>query len=114
MQKAVTKLKLRRKVMAKKSMIAREKKRQKLVKKYKLKRDEYKSKMKTAVSFQEKLDYQNELQKLPTNSSPTRLHNRCALTGRPKGYLRFFGLSRHVFREMAHEGFLPGVTKSSW
>lgn len=54
------------------------------------------------------------LQKLPKNSSRSRLHNRCIVTGRPKGYYRFFGLSRHVLREMAHEGFLPGVTKSSW
>nr|UXD06471.1 ribosomal protein S14 [Eutreptiella sp. CCMP1594] len=58
--------------------------------------------------------YQRMLQKLPKNSSRSRLHNRCIVTGRPKGYYRFFGLSRHVLREMAHEGLLPGVTKSSW
>ena len=55
-----------------------------------------------------------ELQKLPRNSSPTRLHNRCQQTGRPHAYYRDFGLSRHNLREMAHKGLLPGVTKASW
>jgi small subunit ribosomal protein S14 len=100
--------------MAKKSMIAREKTRQKLVDQFKVSRDELKFKMRETENFQEKLHYQTALQKLPKNSSPSRLHNRCVITGRPKGFFRFFGLSRHVLREMAHEGFLPGVTKSSW
>nr|NP_038394.1 ribosomal protein S14 [Mesostigma viride]Q9MUR6.1 RecName: Full=Small ribosomal subunit protein uS14c; AltName: Full=30S ribosomal protein S14, chloroplastic [Mesostigma viride]AAF43835.1 ribosomal protein S14 [Mesostigma viride]WKT08266.1 ribosomal protein S14 [Mesostigma viride] len=100
--------------MAKKSMIEREKKRQKLVNKYAVKRKELKEQIKTSVSFEERFKLQLELQKLPRNSSPTRLHNRCSVTGRPKGYYRDFGLSRHVLREMAHECLLPGVTKSSW
>ena len=54
------------------------------------------------------------LQKLPKNASPVRLHNRCKLTGRPKGYIRQFGLSRVMFREMANKGLIPGVTKASW
>ncbi len=58
-------------------------------------------------------DYQ-ALDKLPRNSSPVRLHNRCKLTGRPKGYMRKFGISRVIFREMASEGKIPGITKSSW
>ena len=100
--------------MAKKSMIERDKKRRKLFLKYSSKRKSLKAQMKQAVSFEEKLKYQSDLQKLPKNSSPTRLHNRCLVTGRPKGYFRHFGLSRHVLREMAHQGLLPGVTKSSW
>jgi len=100
--------------MAKKSMIAREKKRQQLVQKYLKRRVELKTKLKGAQSFNEKLVLNRKLQQLPLNSSPSRLHNRCFITGRPKGYYRFFGLSRHFIREMAHEGFLPGVTKASW
>lgn len=64
--------------------------------------------------FSEKLIFQRFLQKLPRDSSLTRLRNRCFVTGRPRGYYSFFGLSRHLLRELAHEGFLPGVTKSSW
>ena len=70
--------------------------------------------MKKASFLEEKLDIQRKLQNLPRNSNPVRLHNRCLITGRPKGFFRDFGLSRHVLREMAHEGFLPGLTKSSW
>ena len=95
-------------------MIAREKKRQQLVQKYLKRRVELKAKLKGAQSFNEKLVLNRKLQQLPLNSSPSRLHNRCFITGRPKGYYRFFGLSRHFIREMAHEGFLPGVTKASW
>jgi len=89
--------------MAKESMKAREVKRQKLVDKYAKKRAELK----------EKGDYVG-LSKLPRNSSPTRLHNRCQITGRPKGYIRQFGISRITFREMASAGLIPGVTKASW
>ncbi|AVR44141.1 30S ribosomal protein S14 [Christiangramia fulva] len=89
--------------MAKESMKAREVKRQKLVKKYAQKRKELK----------EAGDWE-ALQKLPKNSSPVRLHNRCKLTGRPKGYMRQFGLSRVMFREMANQGLIPGVKKASW
>jgi small subunit ribosomal protein S14 len=100
--------------MAKKSMIERELKRQRLVMKYAEKREMLKKQIQQATSLREKLAFHRELQKLPRNSSPVRLHNRCTITGRPKGYFRDFGLSRHVLREMAHEGLLPGVTKSSW
>jgi small subunit ribosomal protein S14 len=100
--------------MAKKSIVERDKKRQKLFNKFYSKRAFLKTKMKESDSFDQKLYYQRMLQKLPKNSSRSRLHNRCIVTGRPKGYYRFFGLSRHVLREMAHEGLLPGVTKSSW
>ena len=89
--------------MAKESMKAREQKRAKLVKKYAEKRK----------ALKEAGDYE-ALQKLPKNSSPVRLHNRCKLTGRPKGYMRQFGLSRVMFREMANQGLIPGITKASW
>ncbi|TVQ16013.1 MAG: 30S ribosomal protein S14 [Bacteroidetes bacterium] len=89
--------------MAKESMKARERKREKLVAKYAKKRAELKAAG----------DYEG-LQKLPKNASPVRLHNRCKLTGRPKGYMRQFGISRINFREMASNGLIPGVTKASW
>jgi small subunit ribosomal protein S14 len=89
--------------MARKSVIAREVKRQKLVKKYAAVRKELK----------EKGNY-DALDKLPKNSCPIRLHNRCQLTGRPKGYMRQFGISRVTFREMALKGLIPGITKASW
>jgi small subunit ribosomal protein S14 len=89
--------------MAKESMKAREVKRQKLVDKYAEKRQ----------ALKDAGDY-DALQKLPRNSNPIRLHNRCKLTGRPKGYMRQFGLSRITFREMANQGLIPGVKKSSW
>ncbi|NQY67608.1 MAG: 30S ribosomal protein S14 [Flavobacteriales bacterium] len=89
--------------MAKESMKAREVKRQKLVDRYAAKR----------AALKAAGDYEG-LQKLPKNSSPNRLHNRCKLTGRPKGYMRQFGISRVTFREMANFGLIPGVTKASW
>jgi small subunit ribosomal protein S14 len=89
--------------MAKESMKAREVKRQKLVDKYAAKRAELKAAG----------DYVG-LQKLPKNSTPVRLHNRCKLTGRPKGYMRQFGVSRINFREMASNGLIPGIKKASW
>lgn len=89
--------------MAKKSKVVREKQRQAIVAKYAELRRELK----------EKGDYE-ALQKLPRNASPTRLKNGCELTGRPRGYLRKFKVSRIVFRELAHQGQIPGVTKSSW
>jgi small subunit ribosomal protein S14 len=100
--------------MAKKSMIRREKKRQEISKKYTSIRNSIKLNIKEAVTFEEKLNYNFQIQKLPRDSSAVRLHNRCLVTGRPRGYYRFFGLSRNVLREMAHSGLLPGVTKSSW
>ena len=89
--------------MARKAVIARENKREKIVAKYAAKRAELKANG----------DYE-ALDKLPKNASPVRLHNRCKLTGRPKGYMRKFGISRVTFREMASAGKIPGVTKASW
>ena len=89
--------------MAKESMKAREVKRKKLVDKFAKKRK----------ALKEAGDYE-ALQKLPRNASPVRLHNRCKLTGRPKGYMRQFGISRVTFREMANKGLIPGVKKASW
>jgi small subunit ribosomal protein S14 len=89
--------------MAKESMKAREVKREKTVLKYAEKRK----------ALLEAGDYEG-LQKLPKNASPVRLHNRCKLTGRPRGYMRQFGLSRVTFREMAKQGLIPGVKKASW
>ena len=100
--------------MAKKSMIQREKKREKLVVKYNTKRHEIKDALKKVTSYKERLELYAELQSLPRNSFPSRLRNRCWLTGRTRGYYRQFGLSRHVLREMAHACLLPGVVKSSW
>nr|BDA97764.1 ribosomal protein S14 [Rhodomonas sp. NIES-698] len=100
--------------MAKKSMIQREKKRERLVTKYEKKRNEIKHSLKKVTSYKERLSLYAKLEALPRNSFPTRLRNRCWLTGRTRGYYRHFGLSRHVLREMAHACLLPGVVKSSW
>lgn len=100
--------------MAKKSMIEREKKRIKLTKKYALKRQNLLEEYRNEEKFSVKLELHSKLQKLPRNSSKTRIRNICWKTGRPRGVFRDFGLSRHVFREMAHQCLLPGVTKSSW
>lgn len=100
--------------MAKKSMIEREKKRQKLVAKYADKREALLEAFAKAQSQQEKLEIHRQIQQLPRNSAPTRVRNRCWVTGRPRGVYRDFGLSRHVIREWAHKGLLPGVVKSSW
>ena len=100
--------------MAKQSMIEREKKRARLEKKYKDKRQRLLSEYQNESNFNLKLEIHYKIQKLPRNSSSTRMRNRCWKTGRPRGVFRDFGLSRHVFREMAHTCLLPGVTKSSW
>jgi small subunit ribosomal protein S14 len=89
--------------MAKESMKAREAKRERMVAKYAEKR----AALKAAGDWE-------ALQKLPKNSSKVRLHNRCKLSGRPRGYIRHFGLSRNMFREMSLMGLIPGVKKSSW
>ena len=89
--------------MAKESMKAREVKRQKLAAKYAEKR----AKLKSEGNY-------TELQKIPKNASPVRQHNRCKITGRPKGYMRQFGISRILFREMASNGLIPGIRKASW
>lgn len=95
-------------------MIAREHKRQVLVQRYAERRNRLKLAIKQAQTLEERAVLIKKLQKLPRDSSPVRLHNRCLVTGRPRGFFRQFGLSRHVLREMAHEGLLPGVTKASW
>jgi len=100
--------------MAKKSMVEREKKRQRLILKFREKRRTLLNAIKTSDSFSETLLLQKKLQKLPLNSAPTRSGNRCWKTGRPCAVYRDFGVSRHVLREMAHDGLLPGVIKSSW
>ncbi|XFA73586.1 30S ribosomal protein S14 [Thermosynechococcaceae cyanobacterium Okahandja] len=100
--------------MAKKSMIEREKKRQRLVNKYAAKRQELKTQLAMAETQEEVMSIHRQLQQLPRNSAPSRLRNRCWLTGRPRGYFRDFGLCRNALREMAHQGLLPGVVKSSW
>jgi small subunit ribosomal protein S14 len=100
--------------MAKKSMIEREKKRIRLTKKYALKRASLLKTYQAEENFNVKMELHSKLQQLPRNSSKTRIRNRCWKTGRPRGVFRDFGLSRHVFREMAHQCLLPGVTKSSW
>lgn len=89
--------------MAREAIKARERKRERLVERYAEKR----AALKAAEDWE-------GLDKLPRNSSKVRLHNRCKLTGRPKGYMRRFGISRVTFREMASDGKIPGVTKSSW
>jgi len=89
--------------MAKESVKARERKRAKLVAKYAEKR----AALKAAGDYK-------ALDKLPKNASPVRIHNRCKLTGRPRGYMRKFGISRVTFREMASNGKIPGITKASW
>ena len=89
--------------MAKKSIIARGVKREKLVAKY----ADLRARLKAEGKWE-------ELDKLPKNSNPIRLHNRCNLTGRPKGYMRKFGICRVTFREMALAGKIPGITKASW
>jgi len=100
--------------MAKKSMVEREKKRKKLVARYAKKRQELKSQFAQATSQMEKLEIHRQIQQLPRNSAPNRIRNRCWLTGRPRGYYRDFGLCRNALREVAHQGLLPGVVKSSW
>ncbi len=95
-------------------MIERERKRQKLVEKYAQKRETLLEQFPSAETQQERVEIHRKLQQLPRNSAPTRLRNRCWLTGRSRGYYRDFGVSRHVLREMAHQGLLPGVVKSSW
>ena len=100
--------------MARKSLIEREKKRQKLEKKYHLIRNSLKENFKKALLLDEKWKIRRKLQSLPRDSAPSRLHRRCKMTGRSRANYRDFGLSRHLFREMAHSCLLPGVTKSSW
>ena len=100
--------------MAKKSMVEREKKRIKLTKKYELKRHALIAEYNSTRDFNLKLEIHSKIQRLPRNSAKIRIRNRCWKTGRPRGFYRDFGVSRHVLREMAHQCLLPGVIKSSW
>ena len=101
--------------MAKKSSIARNKKRARLVEKYSAKRAELKAILSDPDTSDDAFwEAQLKLAKLPRNSSPIRLRNRCSITGRPRSFIRKYGLSRITFRELASSGKIPGVTKSSW
>ena len=101
--------------MAKLSSIKKNLFRQKLINKFKLKREILKSKIKDkSLSLEERIKYQNKLNDLPRNGSPIRHRNRCEITGRPRGNYRKFGLSRIKLRELSMTGDLPGVVKSSW
>lgn len=101
--------------MAKKSMVNRELKRERMVAKYAQKRAKLKDIISDSnVSDEERMQAILELQSLPRNASPVRLRNRCGLTGRPHGYFRKFGLSRNKLRERVMQGDVPGVRKASW
>ena len=101
--------------MAKKSKIMHNIKRKKLVAMYAEKRKNLLNKIKDPnLSYEEKQVYRLKLEKLPKNSNPNRVRNRCNLTGRPRGFYRRFGVSRISLREMASQGLIPGVTKASW
>ena len=99
--------------MAKESMKAREIKRAKMVARYAEKRAALKMIVNTGEPA-EAYEAAQKLQAIPRNANPIRLHNRCKITGRPKGYIRLFGLSRLQFRELASSGLIPGVRKASW
>ncbi len=101
--------------MAKASMINRELKRQRMVKKYASRRSELKAKIKNmALSEEERSEARIALNKMPRDASPSRLRNRCNLTGRPHGFYRKFGLGRNKLRESAMKGDVPGLVKASW
>lgn len=100
--------------MAKLALINKQKKREKLVAQYAKKREAIKAKMSVNATPEERMDAMKKLAKLPRNANPTRLHNRCSVTGRARGFSRMFGLCRQQVRTMASEGKLPGVRKSSW
>lgn len=101
--------------MAKVSMIEKNKKRMRIVDKWKQRRSEIKAAIKSpSASYQERMEAIQALNKLPRNASPCRLRNRCVLTGRPHGYYRKFGLGRNKLRELAMNGDIPGLTKASW
>lgn len=95
-------------------MLEREKKRKSLVTKYSKKRKMILNELKSADSLETIFELNKKIQKLPRNSAANRVRNRCWKTGRPRGYVRFFGLSRNAVRELSHECFLPGVIKASW
>ena len=101
--------------MAKKSMIVKNIRRKQIVERYKTRRDELKDIIKSSKSSDsDKYEARLKLEKMPRDSNPIRIRNRCVVTGRPRSYYRKFGLSRITFREMALKGQIPGITKSSW
>jgi len=100
--------------MAKLALINKQKRREKMVAQYAKKHDALKAKMSVNATPQERMDAMKKMAKLPRNANKTRLHNRCAITGRSRGYSRMFGLCRQQMRTLASEGQLPGVRKSSW
>ena len=100
--------------MAKQGMIQREKKRERLIAKYSVKREAIKDELKSVNSFQERLALYKKFERVPRNAAPSRHRNRCWVTGRSRGFYRYFGLSRHVLREMGNDGIIPGLKKSSW
>ena len=100
--------------MAKLALINKQHRREKLVAKYAKKRETIKAKMSVNATPDERMDAMKKLAKLPRNANPTRLHNRCSVTGRARGFSRMFGLCRQQLRTLASEGKLPGVRKSSW
>ena len=100
--------------MAKESMKAREVKRAKLIARYAEKHAALKKVIATTNDIAEAYEAARKLQAIPKNADPIRLHNRCKITGRPRGYMRQFGISRIQFREMASQGLIPGVKKASW
>ena len=95
-------------------MIQREIKRERLITKYAKKRESIIRNLKTTSSYQDKIINLKKMESLPRNSAPSRHRNRCWVTGRSRAFYKDFGLSRHVLREMAHEGSIPGLTKASW
>ena len=100
--------------MAKKSLGERQLKREGMVAKFEKKHEALKAKMSRNATPEERMDAMKKMAKLPRNANPTRLHNRCSITGRARGYFRMFGLCRQQVRTQASEGKLPGVRKSSW
>ncbi len=95
-------------------MIQREKKRERLIAKYAIKRESLKDDLKSVTSFKDRLALYKKFESVPRNSAPSRHRNRCWVTGRSRGFYKDFGLSRHVLREMANDGLIPGLKKSSW
>jgi small subunit ribosomal protein S14 len=100
--------------MAKLALINKQKRREKLVAKYAKKHDAIKAKMSVTATPDERIEAMKKMAKLPRNANPTRLRNRCSVTGRSRGYSRMFGLCRQQVRTLASDGKLPGVRKSSW
>jgi small subunit ribosomal protein S14 len=101
--------------MARLAMRVKDEKKKALVAKFAKKREEFRTRsVDMKLTEEERFEARNKLQKLPKNSAPSRVRNRCKLTGRPRGYLSKFGLCRNEFRRLANYGMIPGVTKSSW